>query len=65
MALPEDKRMNNTLGSLLKEHELWLRTHGKEGKQLVIEEQNLSGLDLSGINLTNCAFSMLNLTMLT
>jgi uncharacterized protein YjbI with pentapeptide repeats len=41
--------------NLFTEHELWQNTLGKEGKRLLIKNENMTGLDLSNKNLSNCA----------
>jgi hypothetical protein len=47
----------DVLEEMLNEHERWLLSDGKEGHQLKLPGEDLSGMDFSGMNLSGANFS--------
>lgn len=48
--------MNTLLINLFMQHEQWVKSMGKEGKQLIVKDQDLSGAKLANRELVSSVF---------
>jgi uncharacterized protein YjbI with pentapeptide repeats len=57
--------MDNLILDITEKHRIWLESQGKNGEPLFLTEQNLTGLNLSGIDLTQAVLLGINFDFAT